>query len=84
MTVYSDGFKKFIIENGPYCTFKTLLGGNPDRNRRFIRDLRDESTVATYNVDMMPWTPADEAAMNARCKALNAQFLYDEYYAVWK
>lgn len=55
-----------------YYTTKTLLGGDPDVNRRFIHRGSDHSTVAVFNFEMRPWSPRMEAELRACERALIA------------
>jgi hypothetical protein len=55
-----------------YAT-KTLLGGEPDVNRRQIYDYAHPCgrAVETWNQEMNPWTEADERRLDARLAILN-------------
>lgn len=77
----SDSIQRMIAKEGPFHVFKTLLGGEPDINRRRIYDLRKANfcgePVETFNAEMREWTPELEATVQARLKELNAPFTVD-------
>ena len=50
---------------------KTLLGGEPDCNRRTIYAIDTEMPIRTFNQEMETWTPAMQAELERELKALN-------------
>ena len=58
-----------------YSVSQTLMGGNPDCNRRTIYRHADKADipgteVCTFNYAMKPWTPQMAAELTAVLKAL--------------
>lgn len=49
---------------------QTLLGGQPDVNRRIIYDGRTGDPICVFNQDMRPWTPEDDRRLQVVLKAL--------------
>jgi hypothetical protein len=59
-----------------YYTMKTLLGGDPDTNRRSIHRLGridnqfDGHEVCVFNQDMQPWTEQNQRELDICVQAL--------------
>ncbi len=58
-----------------YSVSQTLMGGNPDRNRRMIYRHRDKDDivgveVCIFNFEMREWTDQRESELAACLKAL--------------
>jgi hypothetical protein len=59
---------------GQYYVTTTLLGGEPDRNRRIVRCWRDDdkdNVICTFNYDMQPWPEENDRALNKLVALLN-------------
>lgn len=53
----------------PWYVTRTLLGGDPDMNRRTI--YHNDIPIATFNERMDEWHQADNRALNSLCNYLN-------------
>lgn len=53
-----------------YYVCRTLLGGEPDVNRRTIYDGRTQNPVCVFNQDMSPWTSEDDRRLKVVLEAL--------------
>lgn len=56
-----------------YYIAKTLVGGDPDCNIRFVQRFSDHSVIATFNKIMEPWTDADSVRLAAFVASLEAE-----------
>lgn len=65
---------KLIAEGRRFYATRTLIGGEPDVNRRHIYDHAKPcaSPVEIWNADLKPWTAEDEKRLDARLAELNA------------
>lgn len=63
-----------IESGGPFLVLKTLMGNNPDQNRRTIQNILTEDRPETFNAEMHEWTPDMEAACKRRCATLNSDW----------
>jgi hypothetical protein len=52
-----------------YYTMKTLLGGDPDVNRRVVYDDQHRQ-VCVFNQDMRPWTEQNQRELDICVQAL--------------
>lgn len=68
-------------KHGPYIAMKTLMGGQPDCNRRTIYNILTGEKLETYNQQMRDWTPEFEAALTDRLKVLNDAYLLQKAQA---
>ncbi len=62
------------VEKRVYYSLKTLLGGEPDCNRRMVyygHRFECGRLVATFNIDMADWTAEAEYELRACLNALN-------------
>lgn len=56
-----------------FCVTKTLLGGDPDVNRRYIRDTAYRYDEALgFNIQMKTWTAQHNRILNTIAEGLNA------------
>jgi hypothetical protein len=65
---------KQIDETGPFTAFKTLMGSNPDQNRRTIQNIITEDRPVTINAEMRVWTPDMEAELDRLLGVLNSDW----------
>lgn len=70
--------KAHVAVHGPFMIFKTLLGGDPDHNRRTIQNLLTGEKMATFNRGMHEWTSDMEDEVNTLAKQLNDAYLADQ------
>lgn len=68
-----------MVQNGfmrhpRYGVVRTLLGGEPDVNRRLIVDSwNDYAEVMVFNQEMATWTPWHESVLKLCLKAMNKE-----------
>lgn len=60
---------------GPWVAMKTLLGGQPDCNRRTIYHVLSNERGGVFNAEMREWTPELESALAERLELLNSAYL---------
>ena len=63
---------RHLPKAGVYYATSTLLGGKPDRNRRYVYRWPSEKPVLVMNQDMYPWTARDALHLGIILTALNA------------
>jgi hypothetical protein len=56
-----------------YVATRTLLGGEPDVNRRIIRDRETGREVCVFNQGMDTWSAEDERLLEIVVTALNRE-----------
>lgn len=69
--VYMNGVPVDPAKRKRYYSTKTLVGCDPDINRRHIHDSREHSTVVTMNQEMGIWTSEHDRICNLILKTLN-------------
>lgn len=75
-------FEKRVREQaaqfGPYIALRTLMGGDPDCNRRTIYNILTENRVSVFNDGMEVWTAEMQSALDAALKKLNDGYLEEQ------
>lgn len=57
------GNNVLTLKDGDYYVTRTLLGGAPDRNRRYVYRWPNDKPVLCMNYEMQPWLKDDESRL---------------------
>ena len=68
-------YQQKIDQHGPFALSKTLLGGQPDRNRRTIWNMETMEQVEVLNAEMAEWPHGHDLILQQRVKDMNAGYL---------
>jgi len=65
---------RMVLKRSGYYSTRTLLGGEPDVNRRAIWKWGEDRPVCVFNQEMEPWTGDDELRLRLILRVLNEDF----------